>query len=131
MTTKKCPVCGKTYTPVHGKSWHACEECTRLIIDRVARVRELPRGEKNRYCVVCGKEILHGHGKQFTCGGKCSYIVSRINDTEKNYGIPGAKAYRKWQRRNSTSAKVDADNAAAKAAGLTYGEYMARKVGLV
>lgn len=128
---KKCPACGKMYTPEKGKSHYACEECTQRILKNIMEVKELPSGVKNKYCVVCGKEITNAHGKQLSCGGEHAKIAAHITDANRYYGNKDISAFRKWSKTFATSKKVDADNARAKAAGLTYGEYMARRAGLV
>jgi predicted RNA-binding Zn-ribbon protein involved in translation (DUF1610 family) len=43
---KKCPACGKMYTPEKGKSHYACEDCTQQILKNIMEAKELPRGVK-------------------------------------------------------------------------------------
>lgn len=64
-------------------------------------------------CKICGKEFDSGRADAKTCSDECC----------KRY-----KAYKPPRRHfNTVNAKLIRDNKAAKEAGLTYGEYMARK----
>lgn len=126
---KACRLCGKLFIPRQSGT-HYCDECRARVLENY--IKHIKDGEPfHDHCLVCGKEITNAHGKQLFCGGEHAKIAAHITDANRYYGNKDINAFRKWSKTFATSKKVDADNARAKAAGLTYGEYMARKAGLV
>lgn len=126
---KICRVCGKSFYP--GQSHKSiCDQCRKKITDKYDAFKR--SGSKNpTHCIICGKKI-EPHGsqkKKYTCGTECAYYMKFI----ASWKCQQRKKERDIINLRSAAVKpikrLDQNIAAAKAAGLSYGIYMAKKRG--
>lgn len=137
--TKICVVCGKEFEPYNALQKACSQDCRDIMRQKYeyTSYAEMKAGitKGMRVCVICGKEFPP-HGVKKTCSPECSIINARQRDALKRDDYRAATAARKaamkttsFRRecvRNSRQALTE-DCKAAKAAGLSYGQWRARE----
>lgn len=124
-----CPVCGKKFVSKKGKKY-CSDDCRRKAEKKRNRERyqklkgKLSEGKIVK-CSCCGKEFNTKNGGSKYCSKDCRLIMSRRISAEYNRNKRElTKAY--MARRSETKSDgIDAVAAAAKAAGMSYGQYKA------
>lgn len=146
---KQCLLCGETFTTSdRAKKQELCPSCRRRILkERNDYEAEWNQGgsPKPDFCVVCGKQINTPRTRKYTCSTNCKRIMRNI--IEGN-----TKRQKRANNRKKTAALKDAEKlqdlhketpptkeavkkgshlgeciAAARKAGMSYGQYMAIK----
>lgn len=112
---RHCAVCGKSLAEIEKVSKYCSKEC------RMKAVREETTesaGQGTRTCVYCGKELPQGfHTTRYKyCNEDCRKRFEAKIRKEKQ---------KKTQQKKANN--LATVNAAARAAGMTYGEYVAYK----
>lgn len=124
-----CPTCGKKFVSKKGKRY-CSDDCRRKAEKKRNRERyqqfkgKLSEGKIVK-CGCCGKEFNTKNGGSKYCSKDCRLIMSRQISAEYNRNKRElTKAY--MARRSETKSNgIDAVAAAAKAAGMSYGQYKA------
>lgn len=123
-----CPVCGKKFVSKKGKKY-CSDDCRRKAEKKRNRERyqklkgKLSEG-KTVKCGCCGKEFNTKNGGSKYCSKDCRLIMSRRISAEYNRNKRElTKAF--TARKVSLNGGIDAVAAAAKAAGMSYGQYKA------
>lgn len=124
-----CPTCGKKFVSKKGKRY-CSDDCRRKAEKKRNRERyqqfkgKLSEGKIVK-CGCCGKEFNTKNGGSKYCSKDCRLIMSRRVSAEYNRNKRElAKAF--MARRSETKSNgIDAVAAAAKAAGMSYGQYKA------
>ncbi len=124
-----CPVCGKKFVSKKGKKY-CSDDCRRKAEKKRNRERyQKLKGKLSEGTIVkcgcCGKEFNTKNGSSKYCSKDCRLIMSRRISAEYNRNKRElTKAY--MARRSETKSDgIDAVAAAAKAAGMSYGQYKA------
>lgn len=123
-----CPTCGKKFVSKKGKRY-CSDDCRRKAEKKRDRERyqqlkgKLSQG-KTVKCGCCGKEFNTKNGGSKYCSKDCRLIMSRQISAKYNRNKRElAKAFA--ARKVSLDSGIDAVAAAAKAAGMSYGQYKA------
>lgn len=123
-----CPVCKKKFVSKKGKKY-CSDDCRRKAEKKRNRERyqklkgKLPEGTIVK-CGCCGKEFNTKNGGSKYCSKDCRLIMSRRISAEYNRNKRElTKAF--TARKVSLNGGIDAVAAAAKAAGMSYGQYKA------
>lgn len=126
MGTKICRLCGKSYTPLRTNSVF-CDDCINQVLER--REKATAHDEPVTHCIICGKPIAHPVRGTFTCSPECR-TLHHILSCNRRY-IRGVKAIRRRQamdrQKKAVMSHLGQTLAAARAAGLSYGKYVAFK----
>lgn len=142
--TKTCKICGKEFET--SGSHHAqkyCNECKERVFGLLNEWTDqgYPLREK---CIICGKPLLNQkrYGlKKGCCEGKCYKLLTslysarntnkRVRLIRKPHGPHGPKkkkaATQVKQCKTGQLSRLGEIEAAARSAGMSYGEYMSRK----
>lgn len=143
LKEKKCEECGKLFMPKTSQQVTCSEACRKIRARRAAREwaathkqerKRTPREPKTykKVCEVCGKEYTCKNPRQKYCGEQCSkdalrkqitFRSARMHEMERD-----RKRMEKREKRVQTSHQslVDA-SVEARAAGMTYGQWQARR----
>lgn len=123
-----CPVCKKKFVSKKGKKY-CSDDCRRKAEKKRNRERyqklkgKLSEGKIVK-CSCCGKEFNTKNGGSKYCSKDCRLIMSRRISAEYNRNKRElTKAFA--ARKVSLNGGIDAVAAAAKAAGMSYGQYKA------
>lgn len=123
-----CPTCGKKFVSKKGRKY-CSDDCRRKAEKKRDRERyqqlkgKLSQG-KIVECSCCGKEFNTKNGGSKYCSKDCRLIMSRRISAEYNRNKRElTKAF--TARKVSLNGGIDAVAAAAKAAGMSYGQYKA------
>lgn len=130
---RNCLICGKEFTPNSNSQVYCCAECAyKAKLERMrtynTKVREKKRAERvtlKRICAICGKEFIPAANNQKYCSADCADVAMRQRKHEEGLRLTEQKRARKKGRHTS---QIDSKLAAARAAGLSYGEYVAREL---
>ena len=86
-------------------------------------------------CVICGTPFTFPKGKKLTCSPECAKALNNKRARERYQEDTKRKRHDtcaiKMKSRKRKKNALDADIKAANKAGLSYGEYMAKKDGLM
>lgn len=124
-----CPVCGKKFVSKKGKRY-CSDDCRRKAEEKRNRERyqqlkgKLSQG-KTVKCGCCGKEFNTKNGGSKYCSKDCRLIMSRQISAEYNRNKRELTKAFMARRSETKSNGIDAVAAAAKAAGMSYGQYKA------
>lgn len=124
-----CPVCGKKFVSKKGKKY-CSDDCRRKAEKKRNRERyqklkgKLSEGKIVK-CGCCGKEFNTKEGGSKYCSKDCRLIMSRRISAEYNRNKRELTKAFMARRSETKSNGIDAVAAAAKAAGMSYGQYKA------
>lgn len=132
---KKRVICGKEFKPKLKTQITCSEECRQERTRRKSREwhREHPKEEKTytKTCQVCGTKFKTKNVKKIYCTTKCYNAELRRRNRE-HMANERAEIRAKRQSKNLTSHEALADAAVeARAAGMTYGQWQARRYAYV
>ena len=126
-----CKICGKTFEATNRKMEMCSEECRkenikRLQAERYEKDKELRNTHKRKLtCPICNKTFIPLKGPQKYCSKECQYENKKLSERARR------SERRTIQRHkpNRKSQKPLVDIAiAARAAGMSYGQYVAREM---
>lgn len=124
-----CPVCGKKFVSKKGKKY-CSDDCRRKAEKKRNRERyqklkgKLSEGKIVK-CGCCGKEFNTKNGGSKYCSKDCRLIMSRRISAEYNRNRRELTKAFMMRTETKSSDGIDAVAAAAKAAGMSYGQYKA------
>lgn len=124
-----CPVCGKKFVSKKGKKY-CSDDCRRKAEKKRNRERyqklkgKLSEGKIVK-CGCCGKEFNTKNGGSKYCSKDCRLIMSRRISAEYNRNKRELTKAFMMRTETKSSDGIDAVAAAAKAAGMSYGQYKA------
>lgn len=124
-----CPVCGKKFVSKKGKRY-CSDDCRRKAEKKRNRERyqklkgKLSEGKIVK-CGCCGKEFNTKNGGSKYCSKDCRLIMSRRISAEYNRNKRELTKAFMMRTETKSSDGIDAVAAAAKAAGMSYGQYKA------
>lgn len=124
-----CPTCGKKFVSKKGKRY-CSDDCRRKAEKKRDRERyqqlkgKLSEGKIVK-CGCCGKEFNTKNGGSKYCSKDCRLIMSRRVSAEYNRNKRELTKAFMARRSETKSNGIDAVAAAAKAAGMSYGQYKA------
>lgn len=124
-----CPTCGKKFVSKKGKRY-CSDDCRRKAEKKRNRERyqqlkgKLSEGKIVK-CGCCGKEFNTKNGGSKYCSKDCRLIMSRRVSAEYNRNKRELTKAFMARRSETKSNGIDAVAAAAKAAGMSYGQYKA------
>lgn len=124
-----CPTCGKKFVSKKGKRY-CSDDCRRKAEKKRDRERyqqlkgKLSEGKIVK-CGCCGKEFNTKNGGSKYCSKDCRLIMSRQISAEYNRNKREITKAFMARRSETKSNGIDAVAAAAKAAGMSYGQYKA------
>lgn len=145
LKEKKCEECGKLFTPRTQQQVTCSEECRKIRGRRAAKEwaathkKERKPKEPKTYqkiCEICGKEYICKNPRQKYCGDACARSASASQQRTNGYRVREMERERKRAekraKRIQTSHEALADAAVeARAAGMTYGQWQARRYAYV
>lgn len=124
-----CPTCGKKFVSKKGKRY-CSDDCRRKAEKKRNRERyqqfkgKLSEGKIVK-CGCCGKEFNTKNGGSKYCSKDCRLIMSRQISAEYNRNKRELTKAFMARRSETKSTGIDAVAAAAKEAGMSYGQYKA------
>lgn len=124
-----CPACGKKFVSKKGKKY-CSDDCRRKAEKKRNRERyqklkgKLSEGKIVK-CGCCGKEFNTKNGGSKYCSKDCRLIMSRRISAEYNRNKRELTKAFMMRTETKSSDGIDAVAAAAKAAGMSYGQYKA------
>lgn len=130
---KACRLCGKLFIPRQSGT-HYCDECRARVLENYKK--HIEDGEPfHDHCLVCGKKIQNKLFRSKTvCSKQCgNTLFSLTVKWRMQNGIRSIKPKPrignspKKGRKKKPVSHLGEDIAQARAAGMSYGEYMARK----
>ena len=124
-----CPVCGKKFVSKKGKRY-CSDDCRRKAEKKRNRERyQKLKGKLSEGTIVkcgcCGKEFNTKNGGSKYCSKDCRLIMSRRISAEYNRNKRELTKAFMMRTETKSSDGIDAVAAAAKAAGMSYGQYKA------
>lgn len=109
-----CPVCGKEFSPATGNQHYCTKDCA-----AAARRAYRSRPAVELVCPVCGKSFVKHHGQQKYCTPECRERNEKgdfyLDMPQRVYKSPGGN-----------QGGIAAVAAQARAAGMTYGQYVSK-----
>ena len=144
---KYCLYCGKAFTPTNNRQMFCCKEClTKGTRDKIARIRKERREKREEKqkrevkpiaCELCGKMFMPKNNMAKYCGEDCrrkaAYERIKVYREENREKFAGYREEARSQRKRKKDEKkksmhsIDKIAADARAAGMSYGKYMAMK----
>lgn len=129
---KQCRICGRIFEPFPSNRQLCSDGCVAESIRRNSKKQQETKKQRNRerlgirICLECGKEFAPRSGTQVCCGPVCqdtrTKVLARNWKDMQREKEQAEKAAKKKRKKAETLAEI---NAKARAAGMTYGKYMA------
>ena len=117
---KECPICGKVFSPEKNSVKYCSDACRKIGYGRSKETNAVLLKRETRLCPVCGGEIpppSANNKERKYCSRKCGKKANR----DKSLLLPAPQ-----KPKFKSIAEIDAE---AKAAGMTFGEYVAKMRG--
>ena len=146
---KQCLLCGRNFRPSdRARRQELCPSCRQRILDeRDAYEAEWEQGgsQSPDFCVVCGKQINTPRTRKYTCSTNCKRIMrniiegntkrqKRANNRKKTAVLKDAEKLQDLHKETPPTKEAVKKGshlgeciAAARKAGMSYGQYMAIK----